>query len=110
MGHSEVAAGVGSISSKVGRGDYPSLAVQGVSQPREYRFEHSPVQGRQEVVGKVSGSTVWVQGRGRKVSGQGINSAAGGVQGEVQEVCNNHSAHYKNVELVHAMVGTPTVR
>ena len=100
MGHSEVAAGVGSISSKVGRGDYPSLAVQEVSPPREYRFEHSPVQGRQEVVGKVSGSPVWVQGRGR--SGQGINSAAGEVQsevqgkvqcevqGEVQEVCNNH--------------------
>ena len=101
MGHSEVAAGVGSISSKVGRGDYPSLAVQEVSPPREYRFEHSPVQGRQ-VVGKVSGSTVWVQCRGRKVSGQGINSAAGEVQsevqgkvqcevqGEVQEACNNH--------------------
>ncbi len=92
MEHSEVAAGIGSISAQVGRGFYPSLAVQGVSQPREDRFERSPVQGRQ-VVGKVSGSTVWVQGRGRKVSGQGINSEAGGVQGEVQEVGNKHSAH-----------------
>ena len=81
MGHSEVAAGVGSISAQVGRGDYPSLAVQGVSQPRD-RFEHSPVQGRQ-VVGKVSGFTVWLPSRGKKVSGHCTNDAAagGGVQG-----------------------------